>query len=100
MQCYGMQEIIPKLGLKKWAMKKFSEGYSTMELMASAQNDYDRSVISIVALMEVDPAMRYHGMGDEEVQYLQSCHNYLRTLAKQPCVPLQLSARFRQINSC
>ena len=95
-----MQDIIPKRGLKKWAMKKFSEGYSTMELMASAQNDHDRSVISIVALMEVEPGMRYCGMGDEEVQYLKSCHDYLRTLTKQPCAALQLSERIRQINSC
>ncbi len=73
-----MKKTIPMIRLDKWARKKFLEHRSTMELMASANNQCDRTVIAIVALMEVEPFLRYEGMGKPEALYLKNCHRYLK----------------------
>lgn len=79
-----MPEIIPKSCLEKWAVKKFQEQYTTMELMAIAKNRLERTAVAIVALLEVDPAVRYQGMCQEEADYLKACHEYLSTLVTDP----------------
>ena len=72
-----MSQAIPKFRLEKWARKKFRERYSTIELMASVTDLDNRVAISIVALLEVDPAIRYLGMHADEVQYIKLCHSHL-----------------------
>jgi hypothetical protein len=88
-----MNEIIPKSSLKSWAIERFHSHRQTMELMSCAQNNHDRAVIAIVALMEVDPGIRYQGMNEDELQYIKSCHNYLLTLLDDPCVIREHAAR-------
>lgn len=87
-----MSEIIPKSSLEKWAIKKYRERCSTMELMASAKNNHELTAIAIVALLEVEPAKRYQGMCEEEANYMKSCHNYLRTLVSDPGASRELLA--------
>lgn len=87
-----MKEIIPKSSLKTWAIERFHYQRQTMELMSCAKSEYERSVIAIVALMEVDRGIRYQGMNKNEIHYIKSCHNYLLTLAEDPAVTRGLSA--------
>ena len=75
-----MPKTIQISGLEKWATKKFIEHYSTMELMASVENSVDLEAIAIVALMEVDPSIRYQGMEKQQVEFIKSCHKYLSTV--------------------
>ena len=87
-----MEKIIPNSSLKTWAIERFINHRQTMELMSWAQNHHDRAVIAIVALMEVDPGIRYQGMSEDELQYIKSCHNYLLTLLGDPCIVRETSA--------
>jgi len=75
-----MSQIVPKLRLRRWAQEKFRGQRSTMELMGSSEDPADKAVIAIVALLEVDPEIRYLGMGADEAQYVKSCHTYLSWL--------------------
>jgi hypothetical protein len=45
---------IPINDLEKWAYKKYVQGRNTLELYAEANNSYDRELISIIALLDVD----------------------------------------------
>ena len=87
-----MKEIIPKASLNSWFIKRFLDHRPTMELMSCAQNHHDRAVIAIVALMEVDPGIRYQGMNEDEFHYIKSCHNYLLNLLEDPCAKREPSA--------
>ncbi|MFT5691649.1 MAG: hypothetical protein ACI92E_000979 [Oceanicoccus sp.] len=80
-----MKQIVPMFSLDKWASKKYLERLSTMELMASASNQCDRNAIAIVALMEVEPFLRYQGMGKLETMYVKNCHQYLRGFERIQC---------------
>jgi len=86
-----MKEIIPRASLENWFSKRFLEHRPTIELMSCAQNKHELAVIAIVAVMEVDPRIRYQGMDEEEVRYAKSCHNYILALIKDPCVKRQRS---------
>lgn len=88
-----MSEIIPKSSLEKWAIKKYHQHCSTMELMAEAKNQHELTAIAIVALLEVDPAIRYRGMSENEANYLKSCHHFLRTLVSDPGAARGATAR-------
>ena len=54
-----------------------------MELIASADDEGDKINIAIVALLEVEPEIRYLGMRADEAQYIQSCHAYLNCLKNE-----------------
>ncbi len=45
---------IPITDLEKWAYKKFVEGKNTMQLLADVENDYDKELITIIAMLDVD----------------------------------------------
>ena len=87
-----MEKIIPKSSLKSWAIERFQGHRQTIELMSCAKNNHERAVIAIVALMEVDPGIRYQGMNEDELNYIKSCHNYLLTLVEDPYVKRESSA--------
>ena len=72
-----MSQFVSKSILKKWAREKFRKQRSTMELMSKVEDLGDKAAIAIVALLEVDPAIRYLGLRADEVQYVKSCHTYL-----------------------
>jgi len=76
-----MSQVITKSGLEQAARRIFLEKKPTVELMASAQDLGDRFTIAIVALLEVDPALRYAGMPADEARFVKSCHAYLSSLA-------------------
>jgi hypothetical protein len=65
--------------LKKWATKKFIDKQTTMELMASVDNEQDLAAIAVVALLEVSTDNLYKGMKKTEADYIKSCHEYLRS---------------------
>lgn len=79
-----VSQNIPKSSLRRWAQKKFHEGCSTLELIASSEEPREKFAIVIVALLEVDPAIRYVGMRANEEQYAKSCHSYLTMVCKEP----------------
>lgn len=90
-----MSEIAFNLGLIKWAAKKFVERCSTMEMMASVDSQQDIEAIAIVALLEVDPAVRYAGMDDSEAAFIKSCHQHLNNVLHQagwPRLPAHTAA--------
>lgn len=69
-----------------------------MELMSSAKNEYELLIISIVALLEVDPSIRYQGIAEERVQCLKSCHDYLLTQIGDPRVMRERAQQVYQQN--
>ena len=78
-----ISQNISKSSLRRWAQKKFHEGYSTLELMATSKEPEERFAVVIVALLEVDPKIRYVGMRADEEQYAKSCHSYLAMVCKE-----------------
>ncbi len=58
---------IPMKELKKWADKRFKDGIPTVELIDHANNDEEREIISIVALLDVDDQTLCEMMGDADL---------------------------------
>jgi hypothetical protein len=73
---------IPKSSLRRWAQKKFHEGWTTLELLACSEEPGEKLAVVIVALLEVDPALRYVGMRADEEHYAKTCHGYLAMVCK------------------
>jgi len=44
---------VPKEELKKWAVKRYCDHSSTMELLASTRDPHEKEIISIIALLDV-----------------------------------------------
>ena len=61
------------------AKKKFVLGHNTMELMDEAQSDEQRFVVALVVLMEVEEPLRFCGMSEPEVSYIQKYHRLVQT---------------------
>lgn len=57
--------------------KKFSQKVSTMELMTQAQTELELSMVVAVALLEVDEANRYHGMNNQQIEFVKECYRLL-----------------------
>jgi hypothetical protein len=77
-----LSQGIPRASLRKWALKKFRDKCSTVDLIASVTDLGDKSAIAIVTLLDVEPDVRYAGMLAAEEQYVKSCHAYLASLKK------------------
>ena len=69
-----------------------------MELMSSAKNEYEQLIIAIVALLEVDPIIRYEGIAEERVQCLKICHDYILTQIEDPRVMRERAQQLYQQN--
>lgn len=55
---------IPIEDLKKWVLKRYKENIPTIELINLAQNEEEREIISVVALLDVDDATLLKMMGN------------------------------------
>lgn len=53
--------------LKKWADKRFKDDIPTVELIDHANNDKEREIISIAALLDVDDQTLCEMMGDVDL---------------------------------
>ena len=50
----------------------------TAKLLENAQNEAERRIISIVAMLDLDQTTLRHITSVEEWQFIDSCHDYLR----------------------
>jgi len=87
-----MAVSIPRRQLEKWARQKYNQHRSTMELMAEADTLDDRSVIAIIALLEVESPNRYRGLRADESRYIHYCHDYLSSIGLGPDINLDKTA--------
>ena len=78
-----MTHIIPKSRLNKWAIKKLYEKVPTVDLIDSVEDLADKAAIAIVALLEVEPELRYVGMCVDEMHYTKLCHSYISRIKKE-----------------
>jgi hypothetical protein len=70
--------------LKKWAIKRYREGYSTTELLASTDDPHEKEVIGIVALLDVDEKTMLKMMGelDNPLHYVLHCRERVQDMLK------------------
>ncbi len=50
--------------LTKWAVKRYYENVSTTDLLKSTDDPYEKEVISIVSLLDIDDKTMFALMGD------------------------------------
>jgi len=55
---------MPDADLRPWVIKRYVEGRSTLELLENTDDPYERELISIVALLDVDDETLLEIMGD------------------------------------
>ncbi len=60
------------------ANKKFNQGYKTMELMSGALSDQERFAVAVVVLLEVEEALRFGGMTEQEVRFIRKYHQLVQ----------------------
>lgn len=58
--------------------KRFRQNQSTAKLLENAQNEAERRIISIVAMLDLDQANLKEGITPTERHFIGSCHHYLR----------------------
>jgi hypothetical protein len=79
-----MSCIIPYQGLKRIALRRFSDNCSTMDLMATAASNQERALVAIVALMSVENDQRYRGISGNELEFMLQCHRYVESVLAEP----------------
>lgn len=45
---------IPLTDLEKWAHKKYVDGKNTIDLLAETRSDYDKELVTIIAMLDVE----------------------------------------------
>ncbi len=78
---------LPSEELKKWAIKRYCEHHSTMELLSSTSDPYEREQISAVALLDVDHQTMLQIMGgvDKPEHHIIHCLENLRKFVDSQC---------------
>ncbi len=79
-----MSCIIPYKGLRKIAFRRYWDNCSTMDLMATAANDHEKALVTIVALMSVEKDQRYLGISGDELEFMLQCHRYVESVLAEP----------------
>lgn len=76
---------IPMVDLEKWFNKRYQQGVPTLELLAEAGNAYEREVIAIVAMFELDDESVLQLMGDVNLpeHHILHCREYFRDALQQ-----------------
>ena len=76
---------IPLADLEKWFNKRYQQGVPTLELLAQARNAYDREVIAIVAMFELDDESVLQLMGDVNLpeHHILHCREHFRDTWQQ-----------------
>lgn len=66
--------------LEKWAYKKYVEGKDTLGLMQETRTEYDRELVTIVALLDFEPTVLNTMLGHEAKATcnLQRCRDRVR----------------------
>jgi hypothetical protein len=58
---------IPESELRPWAIKRYKERHSTLELICSTDDPHEKEIISIVAMLDVDDETLLELMGDVDL---------------------------------
>jgi hypothetical protein len=76
---------IPLADLEKWFNKRYQQGIPTLELLAQAGSAYEREVITIVAMFELDDETALQLMGDVNLpeHHILHCREYFRHTLQQ-----------------
>jgi hypothetical protein len=56
---------VPLVDLEKWAYKKYVEGKDTLALMKETATEYDRELVTIIALLDIEPVVLNAMLGHE-----------------------------------
>ena len=73
---------IPQKDLQKWADKRYHEDYSTIELLDTTSDPYEKEVISIVALLDADEETLVKSMGkvDKPEHHVIECRRDVKNM--------------------
>lgn len=73
---------IAEKGLRSWAIRRYAEGRSTIELLDSTDDPHEREVISIVATLDLDEETMLELMGevDKPVHHIVHCRENIRRM--------------------
>jgi hypothetical protein len=73
---------IPVDKLRPWAVRKYVEGESTVELIASTDDPHEKEIISIVATLDLDEETMLELMGDVDkpTHHIIHCREDLKQL--------------------
>ena len=63
--------------LDYWYEVKRQSHRGTTDLMRSSDNVQDRKIISVVALLDIDPTILASIAGPDELEFITHCHRYL-----------------------
>lgn len=74
----GMKQL-----LLHWYSQKFIYNKNTTELMEAACDLRNKSALSIVALIDVEPELMIGLMDKEGLKFVQTCHAYLRSSVQE-----------------
>jgi len=71
---------IPITDLEKWAHEKYVQGKNTLQLLDEAENDYDKELITIIAMLDVqeDSLDAMLGHQTKDTCNLDACRNTVR----------------------
>ena len=73
---------IPGDDLQKWAEKRFYENRETIDLLSEAKSDYEKEIVSIVSLLDIDDTTMIEMMGDVDkpTHHILECRRNVREL--------------------
>lgn len=69
----GMKEL-----LQHWYCQKYIHHKKTTELMETACDTRNKNALSIVALLDIDAGLMPSLINEEELEFVQTCHAFLR----------------------
>jgi len=71
---------LPITDLEKWAYKKYVQGQDTLQLLAAADNEYDKELITIIAMLDVEKNSLDSMLGHQtkDTCNLEACRNKVR----------------------
>ena len=75
---------VPQEDLKKWVIKRYKEGYSTLELLKQANDPHEQEIICIVCLLDVDDKTLLNMMGDVNLpeHHILHCRDNVRVIVE------------------
>jgi len=75
---------VPLEDLKKWAIKRYKEDYSTLELLKQTNDPHEQEVICIVCLLDVDDKTLLNMMGDVNLpeHHILHCRDNVRAMVE------------------
>lgn len=73
---------VPDDDLRPWVVKRYIEGISTLALLDSTDDPYEKELISIVALLDVDDETLLEMMGNVHLpqHHILHCRENVKTI--------------------